>query len=840
MRTVYSILFPLLLVLSACQPIIVPENGAPAAAESDAAMSTPVAVNFYTSQAGHERFGMIDLATGAGTDIGKYTNDEIEILRTGWLSGGGALYEDAFYTILNKRLPADATPDDAEARLARVDMATGELELLGNIIPVNMIAMEINGCGEVFSAGFTLSNQIGELFGDTNLYRVDRTSGAITLIGDTGLERIMDMSFSPDGTLWATVGNVLYTLDQETGAPTEVAQITGVEEENEIMGIGFTSEGELYATTPFSDGFYRIDTASGAVTEIGRHGFTVPHGGDIPMEIQGAQCETAAERAAEASSATSQRSCTEISSQTIGMDNVKIGRAEVIVNDPNYPTYCLVQGKVNERIGIDGKPYAIGFELRLPTAWNGRFLYQGNGGVSGTVVPAAGISITPYAIGGTGALRRGFAVLSTDDGHNANDPINQEAGLVRNVLFGLDPQARIDYGHAAVGTMTPIAKEIIAQFYGADPDYSYIYGCSNGGRNGMVAATRYADYFDGVLAGSPAHNWVEAALQHAWDMQSFQTVDLDIRKTFSREDMNLVTQGVLAACDALDGAEDGLVNDLWGCQDIFNLADLQCDGTKDATCLSEVQITALERSMAGPTNAAGEALYTDWLYDSGMNAANWRMWKFESAVPAWEFYPLSLILSTAALSYVISTPPTETEGVPEALIDYLVDFDFETDALKIFATDATFTESGMSLMAPLDIANPELAEFKAAGGKMIIYQGGSDGIFPPTDIMQWYETLNANHAGTANDFVRLFVVPAMNHCGRGPATDQFDALTALMNWVEGGQAPDQLLATVNPLNPEVPEEWSKTRTRPICVWPEIAIYQEGDIERAESFTCVMP
>lgn len=306
MKYILSILLPVLIALSACQPIVVPESAAPAAGTvpEESAESVPVAVNFYTSQAGHERFGMIDLATGAGTDIGKYTNDEVEILRTAWFSGGGAVYEDTFYTILNKRLPADATPADAEARLARVDMATGAVELVGDIIPVNMIAMEINRCGEIFSAGFTLSNDIGELFGDTNLYQVDGESGAITLIGDTGLERIMDMSFSPDGTLWATTGNVLYTLDQETGAPTEVATITGVEDDNEIMGIGFTTEGELYATTPFSDGFYRLDPESGEVTEIGRHGFTVPHGGDIPMEIQGMNCEDAEESTTEADSDT--------------------------------------------------------------------------------------------------------------------------------------------------------------------------------------------------------------------------------------------------------------------------------------------------------------------------------------------------------------------------------------------------------------------------------------------------------------------------------------------------------------------------------------------------------
>lgn len=286
----------LVLLLTACQPLVALEDTAPAedAAASESAATDPmVDVNFYTSHGAHERFGMIDLDSAVGTDVGPYTNPEVNVLRAEWPATNGAIYDGYFYTILNKRLPADGTPDEAEARLARVDMQTGEVELLGSVIPLNLIGIEIDACGQVFATGFTLSNQIGEFFGDTQLYRVDRQDGSLTLIGDTGLERIMDMSFDPEGTLWATVGNILYTLDPETGTPTEVARITGVEDDNEIMGIGFTDEGTLFATTPFSDGFYTIDLATGEVTEVGRHGFAFPHGGDIPMTPQNVDCEDA-------------------------------------------------------------------------------------------------------------------------------------------------------------------------------------------------------------------------------------------------------------------------------------------------------------------------------------------------------------------------------------------------------------------------------------------------------------------------------------------------------------------------------------------------------------------
>jgi len=150
--------------------------------------------------------------------------------------------------------------------------------------------------------------------------------------------------------------------------------------------------------------------------------------------------------------------------------------------------HCQVLGQMFRRVSpVDGKSYAIGFEMRLPRNWNGRFFYQANGGVDGSVVTATG------PVGGGGpldnALNQGFAVLSSDAGHGAPTP-----------FFGIDPQARLDYGYQAVGKLTPMAKSLIQVAYGKAPDRSYIGGCSNGGRHTMVAAARYAEQYDGYLA----------------------------------------------------------------------------------------------------------------------------------------------------------------------------------------------------------------------------------------------------------------------------------------------------------------------------------------------------
>lgn len=356
----------------------------------------------------------------------------------------------------------------------------------------------------------------------------------------------------------------------------------------------------------------------------------------------------------------------------------------------------------------------------------------------------------------------------------------------------------------------------------------------------MVAAARYANYFDGIVAGDPGFDLPKAALQHAWDIQSFQVANPDIRKSFSKDDMKLIAAKVLEKCDDLDGVKDGIVADMRRCQGGFRLSDLQCKGEKNATCLSADQVKAFERSMGGPKNSTGTALYSDWPYDSGMGSENWRFWKIESGVPPWDSYPLIAIMGAGSLECLFTTPPVKTSGDPASLVGFLTRYDFDKDAPKIYAKDGIFKESAIEFMTPPDMADPKLAGFKAKGGKLIIYQGQSDGVFSANEITRWYEKLMSNSGGDAGSFARLFLVPGMNHCSGGPATDEFNALTALMNWVEAGQAPDQIMATVNPGNPEVPSAWSKTRTRPLCVWPKIAKYKGGDKEKAASFQCELP
>jgi feruloyl esterase len=364
-------------------------------------------------------------------------------------------------------------------------------------------------------------------------------------------------------------------------------------------------------------------------------------------------------------------------------------------------------------------------------------------------------------------------------------------------------------------------------------------GCSNGGRHALVGATRLASEFDGFLAGAPGYNLPQVALQHAWDIQSFSQANTDVPHAFSRDAMRVVADGVRAQCDALDGAADGIVGAIAACERTFDLERLTCSvNGGSGECLQPQQVAALKRSFAGPVDKTGRRLYSSWLFDTGVASNDWRTWKLESPIPGFNGSPLIATLGAGSLAQIFTTPPTDVAGTPQALLEFLRAFDFDRDAPKIEATTPAYPMAAMDFMAPTDWRNPRLAELKAAGGKVIVYHGVSDGAFSVQATIDWYEKVRANNRGDRADFARFYPVPGMAHCGGGPATDRFDAFSALVAWVEQGKAPGDLLATVRADNQELPAEWSKTRTRPLCDWPKVARYRgTGDLESAASFVC---
>ena len=515
------------------------------------------------------------------------------------------------------------------------------------------------------------------------------------------------------------------------------------------------------------------------------------------------------------------------------------------------PAHCEVKGVLHERIGRDGEHYAINFALRLPGNWNGRFLFEGGGGTDGWVGNAIGQSRG----NGPSALAEGYAVVADDSGH-ANW-INNKPDTGGIMTFGRDPQARADYGHAALKATYDAARAIIDRFYGRAPNHSYFAGCSKGGQEAMAFAERYPQAFDGILAGAPGMSLPRAALGHPWSAQAFAAVlgggknksipIASLPESLSDADLKLARQAVLEACDADDGLKDGIVGAFGQCTTAkvqVEFRKVQCQGSKTASCLSQIQIAALEKFYEGPKNSKGEALYASFPWDGGMADGGWRGWTIGTPAgpkvwvapgtvdPLAAIPPVSVTLGAGSLSEIFSVPPTVVASDPQSSFDYLLRFDFDKDAPAIYTTSAEFPRSGWD---DVNARSPDLSGFRAHGGKLIVYHGTADGVFSINDTTAWWDEVDARLSGRAADTVRVFPVPGMGHCMGGLATDQFDPFTALVNWVEHGKAPDRIEATTN--------QWSQWpgRTRPLCAYPAVARYSgKGDSERAENFVCIKP
>ena len=265
----------------------------------------------------------------------------------------------------------------------------------------------------------------------------------------------------------------------------------------------------------------------------------------------------------------------------------------------SLPAYCRLNATLDRRTGADGRSYGIGFALALPAEWNGRFLFQGGGGLNGTVAPPLGRTGR-----GDAALARGFAVVTTDTGHR---------GEVFDASFMAEQQASLDFAYQAVGRVAVLAKQILAQHYGKPAAHAYFMGCSTGGREGMLMAQRYPTYFDGIVAGAPAMRTHYSGIGDQWVATMLNRVaplddsgKPDGRRAFSEADRKAVIDGLLArlrwrrrpCATASSPIRSGAA---------FDPVSLRCPGAKTDGCLSAPQADALAKAFAGPKDSKGPA-----------------------------------------------------------------------------------------------------------------------------------------------------------------------------------------------------------------------------------------
>ena len=474
-------------------------------------------------------------------------------------------------------------------------------------------------------------------------------------------------------------------------------------------------------------------------------------------------------------------------------------QAQIVPAHDGVPEVCQVNGIVAP---------SIQFELRMPTAaWNGRFMHYGCGG-------ACGIVYRPQL---EEPLARGYAVVSSDMGHS---------GAPNNWVFAYgNLQALIDFSFRATHVVTLAAKEVVKAGYGVPAKYSYMYGCSTGGVQGQIEAQRYPHDFDGIVSGAPPYlngpSYSEYAVR--------ANLDGNGNGIFDPAKLPMLRKAVLAQCDAKDGLKDGLLQDPRKCG--FDPGTIQCTGADTGSCLTSAEVAVARKIYAGPVEADRKPANYGW---TGMVPGSEYEWHPSFIGEKGQPHPRAM---GADYDYGNGVYPLTAPTLGKA-------YGFDDDGT---AARGQAVYPGGTLNWLRWAGNTDLRRFRDSGGKMITWHGWDDAETAPGASADYHETMARTVGGEteARKFSRLFMLPGTAHCRRGPGGDSVDWISAIENWVERGQAPEQVIAhhLVKEQNylglprPRYPlPSGSFDRTRPVYPYPAIARYMgTGDPNIAASW-----
>jgi hypothetical protein len=463
----------------------------------------------------------------------------------------------------------------------------------------------------------------------------------------------------------------------------------------------------------------------------------------------------------------------------------------------NLPPFCRVAGSIKPSADSD-----IRFEAWLPATWTGKFQGVGNGGYAG-VISYAGLA---------DAVRHGYASASTDTGHEDR---GESARWALN-----HPEKIIDFGYRAIHETAIAAKAVIVAFYGEAPKHSYFNSCSNGGRQALMEAQRYPADYDGIIAGAPANNWTHLLSSAASGVKATLA---DPASYIPAAKLPAIEAAALAQCDAVDGVKDGVIDNPLACR--FDPSVLLCKGEESDSCLTRRQLTTLEAIYSGLTSARGRQLFPGLSPGGEAEPGGWAAWITGDAPQKSAMYAFG---TQFFINMVYSNP----------------DWQFRT-----FDPDRDLKVADERMAQHLNATDADLSAFQKRGGKLIIYHGWSDAAIPAVNAIDYYDSVLAKMGRSgAEAFLRLYMVPGMEHCGGGagpnvfgqfgtPSGDRFHNIDAALEaWVGQGTAPAEIIATRFHDNSD-PKKGVE-RTRPLCTWPMVAKYKgTGSTDEAANFTC---
>ncbi len=482
----------------------------------------------------------------------------------------------------------------------------------------------------------------------------------------------------------------------------------------------------------------------------------------------------------------------------LSLKDTKIISATVIPEDGKVPEYCKVLGSIHNL-----PQSTILFEVSMPTTkWNGKYFVAGGGGYNGTIPRL------------TQALTEGYAAAGSDTGHETKD-----ADWAVNNL-----DAQNNYAYLATHVVTLMGKEILRAYYNQHEDKSYYVGCSNGGKMGLAEIQRYPDDFDAAVVGDPVIDRTKLMMQFIWDAQALDAAPIPPAK------LPVIAKATMNACRESGGAINDVLTTPGRCK--FDPKVIMCPSGDGASCLTAGQTKALTKILHGPVNSAGVQLHPGF-------------------VPGHEEDYAAFITGTGT----DAGKPSSSWSLADIFMRQFV-FGLQFDAIKKFNFD-----TGLAALKPLvaaqDNADPDLSEFRAHGGKLIMYHGWADHSITPLRTIEYYEdvldTMDKDRAAGSepdayalDNFMRVFMVPGMHHCAGGPGPNVFgaanqglppqmdaqhDIVMALDHWAEDGVAPEKIIATHL-------TKGAVDRTLPLCPYPQVQIYNgAGDENLAENFHC---
>ena len=473
-------------------------------------------------------------------------------------------------------------------------------------------------------------------------------------------------------------------------------------------------------------------------------------------------------------------------------------------------TTVTINGKAVDFCAVKGTlAPANTFEVALPVStWTQRFAALGCGGLCGSVSDPTQPSSFAFTYDCPLVQEGGFVTAATDMGHTGADQ-----------TWSTDTQKQADFAYRGQHITTLAAKKLIKAYYGQTQKYSYFVGCSDGGREALMAAQRYPTDYNGIVAGAPAaHFQIQNSLYHGWSVISQSTDGTSNgNATLYADKATLLHKAVAGACGGQSGAPDGLLIDPRVCR--FDPASIQCpaNATDTSTCLTAAEVSTAGKIYGGPLDATTGEHMLGGSPQLG-SEANWIGVEVPTSnstdAPVNMHGVFSFFIVAGAYDLIFTGSPT-------------------MPTIDTFGyTDASFYNTYLLPNHALnDATNPDLSAFQKAGGKLILWHGWADQHISPLYTINYYEAMKSTMTATTVDtFARLYVVPGVAHCGGGEGFPDIDLVSQITAWSEQGTAPD----AVNTVQSD--SSGTVTATRPVYPYPSVAKYSgTGDWHDAANY-----